>query len=144
VEGAIAELRELAHGIHPAVLTDEGLSAALDVLVQRARIPVEIQDQLPRRPPPAVEAVAYYVIAEGLTNIAKHALASRVTVSLTWQHDEMLVIVSDNGVGGARLGGGSGLQGLVDRVAAAGGTLEIDSLPGAGTTIRARFPVEQT
>ena len=140
---AIAELREIAHGIHPAVLTDEGLSAAVEILIQRTHMAVNFDDRLETRAPAETEAAAYYVIAEGLTNAQKHAQATRVTVSLTDESEFLTVIVADNGSGGARVGGGSGLVGLTDRVAAIGGTLEIETAEAQGTTLRARLPMTQ-
>jgi signal transduction histidine kinase len=137
---ALEELREIARGLHPAVLSDHGLPAAVDSLAERAGLPVEAEVVLDCRLPEAVEAAAYYVVSEALTNVAKYARASHACVTV--RHDDGLarVEVSDDGIGGADERGGSGLRGLVDRVEALGGRLEISSPPGAGTTILAELP----
>jgi signal transduction histidine kinase len=138
---ALDELRELARGIHPAVLTDRGLAAALEALASRLAIPVEIETpeiELPQ----AVEAAAYYVVAEALANVIKYARASVVTVRITCEEDCVRVEVADDGVGGADATAGSGLRGLSDRVAALEGSLRVDSPPGAGTRIVAVIPLE--
>jgi PAS domain S-box-containing protein len=137
---ALAELRDLARGLHPAILTDRGLEAALKSLAERAPLPVDVEVDLNRRLPPAVEVGAFYVAAESLTNVAKHAAATRVRVALTCRDDLAIVEVRDDGRGGADTNGGSGLRGLDDRVAALGGRLEIDSVSGGGTTVRAILP----
>jgi PAS domain S-box-containing protein len=137
---ALAELRELARGIHPAVLTDRGLEPALEMLAGRSGIPCELAVALDERLPPPVEAAAYYLVAEALTNASKHARASRVRVQLARDDGSAVVEVSDDGVGGADEGGGSGLRGLGDRVEALGGRLALSSPPGAGTTLSARIP----
>ena len=137
---ALDELRELARGIHPAILTDHGLVPALTMLAGRTSIPVELCAELDQRLPAPVEAAAYYIVAEALTNAAKHAGAAHVRVDVRLTGGEALVEVSDDGVGGADRRGGSGLRGLGDRVAALGGELELDSPVGAGTTLRARLP----
>jgi signal transduction histidine kinase len=137
---ALEELRELARGIHPAILTDRGLGAALDALAARAPIPVELESTAPELPAP-VEAAAYYVVSEALANIAKYADASYVRVSVEQQNGSARVEVSDDGVGGADPARGSGLRGLADRVAALDGTLEVESQTGKGTTIRADIPL---
>src|SRR5213078_1208864 len=137
---ALEELRELARGIHPAILTDRGLDAALEALAARAPLPVEIERGEANLPPP-VEAAAYYVVSEALANVAKYADASSVRVSVAQQNGMARVEVSDDGVGGADPAQGSGLRGLADRVGALNGTLEVESARGAGTTIRARIPL---
>jgi PAS domain S-box-containing protein len=137
---ALDELRELARGLHPAVLTDHGLRAAVEMLAGRAPVPVEIAAIPPERLPAPVEAAAYYLISEALTNVAKYAQASTVNVRVVPSGDAVVVEVADDGVGGADPSGGSGLRGLADRVEALGGTLRIDSVPGAGTTLRATIP----
>jgi PAS domain S-box-containing protein len=137
---ALEELRELARGIHPAILTDHGLVPALTMLAGRTSIPVDLCAELERRLPPPVEAAAYYIVAEALTNASKHACAERVRVDVRLRDGDALVEVSDDGVGGADRRGGSGLRGLGDRVDALGGELELDSPVGAGTTLRARLP----
>ena len=140
LDEAISELRELAQGIHPAILTDEGLTAATEVLLERSKLLADFRNSLPTRPPPSVEAAAYYVVAEALSNIAKHAQASMLRINLEHEEGQLVVNISDNGVGGADMRRGSGLEGLSDRVAAVGGSLEIQSPSGEGTTIRATFP----
>jgi signal transduction histidine kinase len=135
------ELRELAHGIHPAMLTSRGLGAALEALVARAPLPVELVAIPNERLPESVEATAYYIVAESLTNVAKYARASGATVCATRTDDRLEVEVRDDGVGGASIDGGSGLRGLADRVEAVRGTLRIDSPRGNGTVIRASIPI---
>ncbi|HEX4747305.1 MAG TPA: PAS domain S-box protein [Gaiellaceae bacterium] len=137
---ALAELRELARGIHPAVLTDRGLRPALETLVARAPIPVELTAP-DERLHPDVEAAAYYVVAEALTNVAKYARASSARVCASPQNGVLVVTVADDGAGGADPAGGSGLRGLADRIAAFDGTLAIESPPGKGTSIRAEIPL---
>jgi PAS domain S-box-containing protein len=138
--GALEELRELARGIHPAILSDKGLVPALEMLAGRATVPVELCAALDARLPPPVEAAAYYLVAEALTNAAKHARASCVNVNVTRANGRAVVEVADDGIGGADLRGGSGLRGLRDRVEALGGELDLESREGAGTTLRARLP----
>jgi signal transduction histidine kinase len=138
---ALEELRELARGIHPAVLTDRGLEAALESLAARAPLPVEIEGAQTSLPAP-VEAAAYYVVSEALTNVAKYAQASSVKVTVGQVNGCALVEVADDGVGGADPSRGSGLRGLADRVASLNGKLAIDSPPGAGTRVRAEIPLE--
>ncbi|MGZ4405885.1 MAG: histidine kinase [Gaiellaceae bacterium] len=139
---ALEELRELARGIHPAVLTDRGLEAALEALAGRAALPVEIDCIPDVELPPPVEAAAYYVVSEALANITKYAGASAVKVSIGQVDGYALVEVVDDGVGGADPARGSGLSGLSDRVASLNGKLMIDSPPGAGTRIRVEIPLE--
>ena len=138
---ALDELRELARGIHPAVLTDRGLAAALEALASRLSIPVEIETPDVELPQP-VEAAAYYVVAEALANVIKYARASLVTVRIACDHVCARVEVVDDGVGGADATVGTGLRGLSDRVAALEGTLRVDSPPGEGTRIVAEIPLE--
>jgi signal transduction histidine kinase len=135
------ELRELARGIHPAVLTDRGLGAALDALVSRAPLPVELTTVPTERLSAPVEAAMYYVVAESITNVAKYAQASGATVSIGRSNGAATVIVTDDGVGGADPAGGSGLRGLAARVEALNGRLEVESPPGGGTRITAEIPV---
>ena len=138
---AVEELRELARGIHPALLTERGLGPALASLADRAPVPVEV-GVLPReRLPGQVEAAAYYVVSEALANVAKYADASSVSVRVGRENGRAVVEVVDDGVGGAHPGRGSGLRGLADRVEALDGRLRIDSPPGEGTVIRAEIPV---
>ncbi len=139
---ALADLRELARGIHPAVLTDRGLRPALEMLASRTPVPVEVVVPDERFAPEA-EAAAYYVIAETLTNVAKYAQASAARVEVAQQNGSLHVLVTDDGIGGADPLGGSGLRGLVDRVAVLDGTLEVDSPPGKGTVIRAQIPLAE-
>ena len=141
---ALEELRELARGIHPAILTDGGLAPALSALAHRAPVPVEIDDVPDERLPEPVEAAAYYLIAEAITNVAKHADASHVAVSVRRDDGRVLVQVADDGVGGADPVAGSGLHGLADRVEALHGHLRVDSPPGRGTRLEARIPVGPT
>jgi signal transduction histidine kinase len=138
---SLDELRELARGIHPAVLTDRGLEPALDALVTRAPVPVTVSARLAERLPPPVEIAAYFVVSEALANVAKYAQATHATVALRRANGHLTVEVADDGVGGARADGGSGLRGLADRVAALDGTLSLDSPSGHGTRLRAKIPV---
>jgi PAS domain S-box-containing protein len=137
---ALDELRELARGLHPAVLSDRGLRAAVDMLAGRAPVPVEIAEVPEERLPEPVEAAAYYLIAEALTNVTKYARASTVRVRIAASVASVFVEVSDDGVGGADPAAGTGLRGLADRVEALGGSLEVVSPAGAGTSLRAEIP----
>jgi PAS domain S-box-containing protein len=137
---ALEELRELARGLHPAVLSDRGLGAAVEMLAGRAPVPVEIAEVPGDRLPEPVEAAAYFLIAEALTNVAKYARASAVRVRVVTDDAGVLVEVSDDGVGGADPARGSGLRGLADRVEALGGSLDVVSPAGAGTSLRATIP----
>ena len=139
---AVEELRDLARGIHPAVLSDEGLEAALASLGDRSPIPVVLGGMPGRRLPVAVEAAAYFTCSEAVTNVVKHAEATRVDVAAVLRDDRLEVTVSDDGRGGASLDGGTGLRGLADRVEALGGTLSVESPAGRGTTIRASLPAD--
>jgi signal transduction histidine kinase len=141
LSASLAELREIARGLHPAVLSDHGLEPAIHSLMHRAPLPVELTFDVAERPPASVEVAAYYVIAESLTNVAKYAGASHATVEVRALGDRLLTAVSDDGVGGADQGAGSGLLGLEDRVAALGGRLHIESPPGQGTSVRADVPI---
>jgi len=140
LEQALAELREIARGLHPAVLTERGLGPALETLATRAPVPVEVDGVVTERLPTRVEAAAYYVVSEALTNIAKYADASAARVAFTREDGRLIVTVADDGVGGADAARGSGLRGLADRVEALGGRLDVDSPPGVGTTLRATLP----
>jgi signal transduction histidine kinase len=142
LDQALEELRELARGLHPSVLSDRGLAAALEALAQRAPLPVELEATPAERLPDAVESASYFVVAEALTNVAKYAQATRASVTVTRANGQVLVEVSDDGVGGADPMRGSGLRGLLDRVSVLGGSLEVDSTPGSGTTVRAAIPLE--
>jgi signal transduction histidine kinase len=137
---ATAELRELARGIHPAVLTNRGLEAAIKGLASRSPVPVEVLETPEDRLPSSIESAVYFVVAEALTNAARYARAHRVTVSVVRHNGNVHVEVSDDGVGGADVEHGSGLRGLQDRVAALEGRLELASAAGEGTVLRARIP----
>ncbi len=143
LEDALAELRDLTRGIQPAIVSDAGLSGALEGLAERPGVPVELAVDVPDRLPVAVEVGAYYVVAEALTNANKHANAKLASVRATVVDDALRVTVCDDGSGGAAATPGSGLAGLADRVAALGGRLVIDSPLGGGTVITAYLPVAQ-
>ena len=140
LQASLDELRELARGIHPAVLTDRGLGPALEMLASRAPVPVEVAGDVDDLPP-AVATAVYFVVSEGLTNVAKYARARHATVTVNRDDNRVVAEVADDGVGGADLARGSGLRGLVDRVAALDGRLELHSPPGDGTRLRAEFPL---
>jgi len=137
----LAELRELARGIHPAVLTERGLGPALHSLLARAPVPVEIAEMPEERLAPSIEAAAYYVVAEAITNVGKYARASHATVGVSCSHTGATVTVSDDGVGGANADHGSGLHGLAARVKSLNGRLDVVSPPGHGTRIKAEIPL---
>jgi signal transduction histidine kinase len=138
---ALEELRELARGLHPAILSDRGLGPALESLASRAPVRVELKRICDGRLPPPVEAAAYYVVAESLTNVAKYAQATAAHVSITRRDGVAVVEVEDDGVGGADPSLGTGLRGLADRVEALDGRLQVDSESGRGTTVRAEIPL---
>jgi PAS domain S-box-containing protein len=138
---ALQELRELARGLHPAILTDRGLAPALETLAERGSVPVDVDVDLDRRLPGPVEVAIFYVVSESLANIAKHAYASAVTVRVSHSDDAVVVEVADNGVGGADDALGSGLRGLSDRVEALDGRLVVESPAGAGTRVVATMPL---
>ena len=137
---ALTELRELARGIHPAVLTETGLTGAVQALVERSPVAATITAVPDGRFPAAIEATAYFVVSEALANVAKHAMADCAQVTIRRRPGRLVVEVSDDGAGGARAGGGSGLRGLADRVASVGGVLRVDSPPGGGTRLEADLP----
>jgi signal transduction histidine kinase len=140
---AVKELRELARGIHPAVLSDRGLGPALEALAARAPVPVEVSG-VPEEPlPRPVEAAVYFVTAEALTNVAKYAQADTASVALSIAGDCVRLEIRDDGVGGADSSAGSGVAGLCDRVEALDGALTVDSPPGGGTTVTAEIPLRQ-
>ena len=139
LRGAIGDLRRLARGIHPAILTNEGLGAALESLAARCPVPVAVRYDAARCAA-AAEVTAYFVVAEGLANVAKHARATSATVTVTQHGGGIRVEVADNGAGGVCTEAGSGLRGLEDRVAAIGGTFGIRSTPGRGTRLTAELP----
>jgi signal transduction histidine kinase len=138
---SLNELRELAHGLHPALLTSHGLAVAVDSLVRRAPLPVDVEVELDERLPATVEVAAYYLVSEALTNIAKYAHASSAAVTIVRRAADLVVVIADDGVGGADPAHGSGLRGLAERVQALGGCLAVSSPPAGGTTIRAEFPL---
>jgi signal transduction histidine kinase len=137
---ALGELRELARGIHPAILTDRGLGPAIEALASRVPVPVTAEVEVRERLSAPIEAAAYFVVAEALTNIVKYARATEAAVEIRRDGDLVTVEVVDDGVGGARIGAGSGLRGLQDRLAALDGTLQVESPPGGGTRLAARIP----
>jgi signal transduction histidine kinase len=138
---ALTDLRELANGIHPAVVSERGLADALTTVARRAPFPVEIVSVPAERLPESVEVATYYLVSEALTNSAKHAQASSARLAISRAGDRAVVEISDDGIGGADLTMGSGLRGLGDRIGALGGRLAIDSPLGRGTTIRATIPL---
>jgi signal transduction histidine kinase len=140
LDAALEELRELARGIHPALLSERGLETAIETLARRAPLQVQLERMPEERLPEAVELAAYFVVAEALTNVAKYAAASRATVDINRVNGKLVVQVKDDGVGGADPDAGTGLRGLRDRLAVIEGRLEIDSEPGQGTTITAKIP----
>jgi PAS domain S-box-containing protein len=142
-QAAIDELRELSAGIHPRLLTARGLVAAIDALAARSTVPVSVVGLVSRDLPPEVEASAYFIVAEALTNAVKHARASHVTVDARTNAAELDVTVRDDGIGGARpRGPSSGLAGVADRIAALDGRISIDSPLGEGTTLHVRIPLD--
>ena len=141
LDDALSDLRELARGIHPAIVDDSGLGGALETLAERPGLPVDLHVDVPGRVPHPVEIAAYYLVAEALTNANKHAKASRAAVRATVADGALRVTVSDDGTGGASTTPGSGLEGLADRVVALGGQLVVDSPPGGGTILSAAIPL---
>jgi signal transduction histidine kinase len=139
LQGAVQELRELAQGLHPPLLVQSGLAVALSALADRAPVPVTV-DADNERFAPEIEATAYFVVAEMLTNVAKHAQASRAQVAAHRKNGTLVVAVEDDGVGGASADSGSGLRGIADRIEARGGRLTVESPPGGGTRVVAEIP----
>ena len=139
---ALAELREFARGIHPAFLSERGVGAAVEALVARAPLNIQARVELDERLPAPVEAAAYFVVSEGLTNVVRYAETRNAWVELTRDGDEVVVVVADDGRGGAVAEGGTGLRGLIDRLAVLDGTLAVTSPPGEGTRLEARIPCE--
>jgi len=138
---ALSELREFARGVHPAILTERGLVPALESLAERSTVPAAVDSAVERRLPGPVEAAVYFVVSEALANVGKYSKASTVTITIEERDGELTAAVRDDGIGGADAARGSGLRGLADRVAAVDGTLEVESPPGEGTTLRVRIPV---
>jgi signal transduction histidine kinase len=137
----VEELREMSRGIHPAVLTEGGLSPALEALALRSPVPVKLNVRCERRFPDGIEVAAYYVVSEALTNAAKHADASHVQIDLHVEGGTLYLSIVDDGVGGADPSGGSGLIGLKDRVEALGGAIDVASPPGSGTRLDVGIPL---
>jgi PAS domain S-box-containing protein len=142
-KSGIAELRRLAQGIHPAILTDRGLGPAVESLAARLPIDVSVLETPQDRLPDPVEASVFFFVSESLTNVVKHADAGAASVRIAAENGGLTIEVSDDGVGGARAGDGSGLRGLGDRISALDGALELESPPGAGTRLRAQIPLGQ-
>ncbi|MFE3858031.1 sensor histidine kinase [Streptomyces griseorubiginosus] len=140
VKTALQELRDLARGIHPAVLTDRGLDAALSSVASRCTVPVQVEVDLPSRPAPAIEGIAYFTVSELLQNISKHSRATWAAVDVWRVEDRLLLQVVDNGVGGADVSSGSGLAGLAERLDAVDGILVVDSPVGGPTRVTAELP----
>jgi signal transduction histidine kinase len=142
LDAVLGDLRELSRGIHPAILTEGGLGPALRTLARRSSVPVQLQVRTQGRLPERVEVTAYYVAAEALTNVAKHADASVVQVEVDTDDGLVRLDIRDDGVGGADTARGTGLVGLKDRVEATGGTLRVQSLPGEGTSLLVELPID--
>ncbi|HXT93720.1 MAG TPA: ATP-binding protein [Trebonia sp.] len=143
-QAAINELRELAAGIYPSVLASHGLAVAVRELAARSPVPTAVTGDIPGRPPKNVEASAYFLVAEALTNVAKHAQATRATVTMNDDGQVLALEIQDDGIGGASLSAaGSGLMGMADRASALGGELTVDSPAGHGTRVRAVIPCPQ-
>ncbi|MEU2428665.1 sensor domain-containing protein [Streptomyces sp. NPDC007861] len=140
VKTALQELRDLARGIHPAVLTDRGLDAALSSVASRCTVPVRVEVDLPARPVPAIEGIAYFTVSELLQNISKHARASQASVEVWRTRERLMLQVRDDGQGGADTSAGSGLAGLAKRLGAVDGLLVVDSPPGGPTVVTAELP----
>ncbi|WP_188197462.1 sensor histidine kinase [Nonomuraea sp. SYSU D8015] len=139
---ALKELRDFVRGLHPAVLNDQGLDAALSGVAARAPFPVKLRVDIDRRASPTIEAVAFFIVSEALTNIAKHAAATRAEVNVRRERDRLHVLVYDDGCGGARLDGGTGLRGLAQRIDSVDGALRLSSPLGGPTTIEVELPCE--
>ncbi|WP_445401833.1 sensor histidine kinase [Streptomyces sp. LE64] len=140
VKTALQELRDLARGIHPAVLTDRGLDAALSSVATRCTVPVRVEVDLPARPAPAIEGIAYFTVSELLQNVSKHSRATRATVDVWRSENRLLLQVTDNGIGGATLDGGTGMAGLAERLGAVDGVLVVDSPVAGPTRVTAELP----
>jgi signal transduction histidine kinase len=142
LSGVLDELREISRGLHPAILSEGGLEYALKALVRRSAVPATLSVRIEERLPERIEVPAYYIVSEALTNAAKHARATVVDVDVEASNGFVRIAVPDDGVGGAEIGQGSGLIGLVDRVEAVGGEITITSPPGEGTSLLATIPLE--
>jgi signal transduction histidine kinase len=142
LSGVSEDLREISHGIHPAILSKGGLGPALKTLARRSAVPVELELGVERPLPESAEVAAYYVVAEALTNAAKHARASQVNVCVDTEDSSLRLSIRDDGIGGADAANGSGLTGLIDRVDALRGTMAISSQPGRGTSLLVTIPIE--
>jgi signal transduction histidine kinase len=141
INEVLDDLREISRGIHPVILTQGGLGPAMRTLARRSAIPVELQTVVDERLPEPIEVAAYFVASEALANATKHAQASRIELSLAKSNSSLLLSIRDDGVGGADPTRGSGLVGLIDRVEAIGGTLDIKSAPGRGTSLVVALPL---
>jgi signal transduction histidine kinase len=137
---ALAELRELARGVYPPSLQERGLGGSLTALAERSALPIELDVELPHRPPPPVELAAYFICAEAVTNAAKHSRASNLKIGVKGTETGLSLYVTDDGIGGASPGAEGGLLGLADRAAALGGALTVTSPEGRGTTVAATLP----
>ena len=142
MSGVSEDLREIARGIHPAILSKGGLGPALKTLARRSTVPVTLDVTITRRLPAPVEVAAYYVVAEALTNAAKHAQASEMTVCVETPGRDLRLVIQDNGIGGADTTKGSGLVGLKDRVEALGGRMQLSSPPATGTSLFITIPLD--
>ncbi|MFE3518818.1 sensor histidine kinase [Streptomyces sp. NPDC059166] len=140
VKIALQELRDLARGIHPAVLTDRGLDAALSAIASRCTVPVTVSVELPARPAEAIEGIAYFTVSELLQNVSKHSRATRASVDVWRSGDRLMLQVTDDGQGGARLDGGTGMSGLAERLGAVDGLFVLDSPEGGPTAVTAELP----
>ncbi|MYZ34696.1 MULTISPECIES: histidine kinase, partial [unclassified Streptomyces] len=143
VKIALQELRDLARGIHPAVLTDRGLDAALSAIASRCTVPVNVSVDLTERPAEAIEGIAYFTVSELLQNVSKHSGARTAAVDVWRTEDRLLVQVQDDGRGGARLDGGTGMSGLAERLGAVDGLFVLDSPAGGPTVVTAELPWRQ-
>jgi signal transduction histidine kinase len=139
-KAALAELRDLVRGFHPAVLEDRGLDAALSAIIARAPVPIDLRVDVAPRPPAAVESAAYYVVVEALANVAKHSGATKASIAIARRGDRLAIDVTDNGNGGADVAKGTGLHGLDDRVRGLGGWMQVLSPTGGPTTVLVELP----
>ena len=144
IAGILSDLQEISRGMHPAILSKGGLGPALKSLASRSSVPADIDLDIDQRLPESIEVGAYYVVAEALTNVAKHARASKVNVHAVIRDAKLCMLIRDDGSGGADAGSGSGLIGLIDRVETLGGHLQIDSPAGVGTTLHVTVPLLQS